>query len=125
MIRTDPTKARKITDLSYDEAKKHFFKRNSYFDNELPKYIDFEPILNDILEIINKNKNPDSWTYKSCKKEDPSKYPKVNYTLISNKDGRFSWRPLEIIHPVIYASLVNLICSPKNWNKIKERFQTV
>ncbi|HAT3807038.1 TPA: RNA-directed DNA polymerase, partial [Serratia marcescens] len=39
-----------------------------------------------------------------------------------NKDGKLSWRPLQIIHPVLYVNLVNIITTPENWRKIKSRF---
>jgi RNA-directed DNA polymerase len=41
---------------------------------------------------------------------------------VANKDGRFAWRPYELMHPVIYVSLVNTICRPENWQFIVTRF---
>ena len=43
----------------------------------------------------------------------------MNYSLISSKDGRFSWRPFELIHPAIYVSLVVLVCKEENWKIIQ------
>lgn len=51
----------------------------------------------------------------------PQKYSGVNYQFVSNKDGKFAWRPYELMHPAIYVSLVNVICEPKNWKDITDR----
>lgn len=47
----------------------------------------------------------------------------VNYTLYANKDGKLSWRPLQIIHPLVYVALVDKITESQNWSKIKKRFK--
>lgn len=47
----------------------------------------------------------------------------VNYTFFQNKDGRFSWRSLQLINPVIYAYLVNEITESENWELIVNRFK--
>ncbi|MCZ6128038.1 cobalt transporter, partial [Escherichia coli] len=39
-----------------------------------------------------------------------------------NKDGKLSWRPLQLIHPVLYVNLVNIITKKENWEKITSRF---
>jgi hypothetical protein len=46
----------------------------------------------------------------------------VNYTLYHNKDGKYAWRPLQIINPAIYVALVHAITADKNWKDIKKRF---
>lgn len=40
--------------------------------------------------------------------------------MLSNKDGRHAWRPFQIIHPVLYVSLVNTLTS--RWVDIENRF---
>jgi hypothetical protein len=40
---------------------------------------------------------------------------------LANKDGKFAWRPFELIHPAIYVSLVNVICDSNNWVNIQKR----
>jgi len=52
----------------------------------------------------------------------PGLLPNVNYNFIANKDGRFAWRPYELMHPAIYVSLVNVICEHDNWALMKKRF---
>ena len=107
---------RRLVDLSSEEAKAHFLKGSSYFNGDLPSYISFEPILGEVASILNGRNYADFIT------SNPNHLPNVNYSLIANKDGKFSWRPLELIHPVIYVSLVNVICEKANWESIKERF---
>ena len=51
----------------------------------------------------------------------PDSLELINYTLIWNKDGKYSWRPLQIVHPAIYVSLVHKISNYKNWKEIKKR----
>ncbi|HAE85320.1 MAG TPA: hypothetical protein DCG78_02270 [Anaerolineaceae bacterium] len=104
-----------IIDLSNEEAKVYFLKGSSYFNNDLPNYVSFEPILTNVLKILDGN------DIKIFQKRNPSDFSDVNYSLITNKDGKFAWRPIELIHPVIYVSLVNLICEPTNWAIILQR----
>src|SRR5260370_34888643 len=40
----------------------------------------------------------------------------------NNKDGKYAWRPMQLIHPVLYYSLVNEITSKQNWKLILKRF---
>ncbi len=107
---------KKLIELSNEEARKHFLKGCSYFNGDMPSYINFEPILNDVAAVLKGN------NYAEFKAKNPKDFPHVNYNFISNKDGKFAWRPLELIHPAIYVSLVNTICEPDNWLHIKKRF---
>ena len=56
------------------------------------------------------------------KKTLPCDYENVNYKFLNNKDGKFAWRPFQIIHPAIYVSLVHKITEETNWNFIVARF---
>ena len=42
--------------------------------------------------------------------------------MLTNKDGKFAWRPFQIINPAIYVTLVNIISKEENWSFIKNRF---
>ena len=108
---------KRIIDLSNTDAKTHFLKGSSYFNGDLPSYLSFEPILRDVSAVMNGN------SFLQFKSENPANLKGVNYSLIANKDGRFAWRPYELMHPAIYASLVNLICEEKNWEFIRKRFK--
>ncbi len=105
---------KRLIDVSHDEAKKHFLKGSSYFNGDFPSYISFEPILDAVGKVLGDR------PYNGFGNR-PEQYPDVNYNFVANKDGRFAWRPFELIHPAIYVSLVNLICSPENWEQITAR----
>jgi RNA-directed DNA polymerase len=105
----------RLVDLSNEEARKFFLKGSSYFNADLPPYISFEPILTGVATVLGGK------TYDKICSKNPSTYSDVNYKILTNKDGRLAWRPLELIHPAIYVSLVNVICDPDNWTTIKKR----
>ncbi len=107
---------KRLIDLTNEEAKEHFLKCSSYFNGDLPHYISFQPIIAAVSEVMNGN------GFCQFQSENPSDLSGVNYSLIANKDGKLAWRPYELMHPVIYVSLVNVICEGGNWNLIKDRF---
>lgn len=106
---------KRLIDLSNEEAKAHFLKGSSYFNGDMPRYISFEPILNDVSAVLN------GGTFAQFKASNPAAVPNVNYNFIANKDGRLAWRPYELMHPAIYVSLINVICKEENWASIKSR----
>lgn len=106
----------RLIELSHTDAKQYFLKGSSYFNGDMPSYISFEPILNDVDTVLS------GGNYLSFKKTHPYDSQGVNYSFISNKDGRFAWRPFELMHPAIYVSLVNKICEASNWEQIAQRF---
>lgn len=105
-----------VNKVSHEKAKQHFLKGSSYFGYDIPPYISFEPILDDISTLFSGR------TLREFKDTNPCDLQDVNYNLTTNKDGRLAWRPLELIHPAIYVSLVNLICESSNWEYIIKRF---
>lgn len=106
---------KRLVELSNEEARSHFLKGSSYFNSDLPSYICFEPILKAVSDVLNGR------TYKEFKSSSPNDHSGVNYNLIANKDGKFAWRPYELMHPAIYVSLVNVICDLDNWGFIAAR----
>ena len=106
---------KRLVDLSNEEARVHFLKGSSYFNGDFPQYISFEPILREVAKVLN------GGHYNQFKSANPNDLSNVNYNFIANKDGKFAWRPLDLIHPVIYVSLVNVICEQANWESIKTR----
>ena len=108
---------KRLIDLSNEEARAHFLKGSSYFNGDIPRYISFEPILNGVATVLK------GGTYAEFKSVNPNELSNVNYSFIANKDGRFSWRPYELIHPAIYVSLVNVICEQAHWESIRTRLK--
>jgi len=107
---------RSILELSSEEARAFFLKNESYFNADLPDYINFERILKKVSSILD-NSRIDN--YRSA---NPNDYEGVNYKLYSNKNGKYDWRPLEFIHPALYVALVNAITEDSVWESIKARF---
>ena len=102
-----------VLSLSHNEARDFFLQPDSFCNIDLPKYFSFTSILTFL-----KNKNLDS-----IKTRNARTYSDVNYTLFCNKDGKYAWRPTQILNPVIYVKLVNLITEENNWDFLKQRFK--
>lgn len=113
---------KRILDMSNADAKLFLLKNKSYFSLDLPPYFDFTNLL---LSIDNNLNGKDLKNfYKDNKTIPPKSCENVNYKFLHNKDGKFDWRPFEIIHPALYVYLVNVICEKDNWKKINERFKS-
>ena len=56
------------------------------------------------------------------KNNSPRDYDNVNHMLMGNKDGRFAWRPFQLIHPALYVSLVRKLTENDSWQTIRARF---
>lgn len=108
-----------IINLSYKEVKKFFFENESYASFGLPPYFNFKPLLKVLSTKINKG------DFSSLKKEGkkPNDFENINYKIMYSKDGKFDWRPLEIINPLIYSWLVNQITSKENWGFITTKLK--
>lgn len=103
-----------ILDCSCDEAREYFLQASKFCTIDLPKYIDFQPLLTRLEATIGKNR------LFSITKDESS--PKDSENFLTNKDGNFAWRPLQIINPAIYICLVNRMTESTNWTIIKDRF---
>jgi hypothetical protein len=105
---------KKLTELTHTEARQYFLKQENYCNVDLPKYFDFQPLLDALA--LNGNLN-------NIALGDAKKIDSVNYKFLTNKDGKFAWRPLQLINPAIYVNLVNKITKEENWNFIVNRFK--
>jgi hypothetical protein len=113
-----------ILEMTALEARQYFLKQESYANFDLPPYFDFCTLLSAIdkelegkvlKDILAKNENGSVvW---------PSSFEDVNHKLLNSKDGRYSWRPFQLIHPVLYVSLVHTLTEDANWKSIIERFE--
>ena len=106
------------------EARKFLLKKSSYFSQGLPPYFDLEYLLNSTLDILGE-KVLDELDEKKKKGmgniKKYSNYPDINYILLANKTKE-SYRPITLIHPILYVDLVNFITNKKNWNEIILRY---
>lgn len=103
-----------LLELTHTEAREAFLKQESYCSVELPKYFNFQPL----LDALSQNGNVGNIPLVDAKKLND-----VNYKFLTNKDGKYSWRPIQLINPVIYVNLVNRITKKENWELIKIRFK--
>ena len=53
------------------------------------------------------------------------KIDNVNYVLFNNKNGKYDWRPFELINPFIYVYLVREITTQENWEFIQNNFKNL
>ena len=109
-----------ITEMSANEAQNFFLKHKSYCNFPLPPYFNFNPLLSAVQSIFKAKRNGLS----DIGGKDSANYDDVNYILQTNKDGHYSWRPLELIHPAIYVDLVLKITEGENWALLLERFNS-
>jgi hypothetical protein len=104
-----------IINLSALEAREYFLNPKNYFRG-LPPYFNFSNLLKELSKKTNKNNF-------RLEKKTPRDYDDVNYKLLTNKDGEYAWRLLQLIHPAIYVLLVKDITEKKNWELIVEKLK--
>lgn len=114
------SKNRTVLDLeSKEEVIQYFMKPERYCNIQLPPYFDFSEILDFARKAIGKGE------YQNISKEAKSQGPKirerVNHILRVSKDGKNTYRDLQIANPFIYYDLVQTIAN--EWDTIKSRFR--
>lgn len=118
---------KRILELNHTEARQFFLKEESYFNFDLPHYFVFQAVLQQVSQRLETSNLSDFYgnyinASGKTKKIVPSDFENVNYKFLNNKDGKFAWRPFQIIHPALYVSLVHNITEETNWNLIVARF---
>ena len=99
-----------ILSLDSESVKEHFLKEESYFNCKLPFYFKFDEVLKWAKD------NAAQFNIEEFKElEDP------NYKILGNKDGEFAWRMYQIINPILYVKLVNVVSD--NWDDLKRFFE--
>ncbi|MFP4464750.1 MAG: RNA-directed DNA polymerase [Alphaproteobacteria bacterium] len=123
--------ANNVLKLSHSEAKSFFLKGESYSSFGLPPYFKFDQILSDIDVALNDKNLSDFFETVKFKDENgkeknkadsPKNHDEVNHKILNNKDGKYAWRPMQLIHPALYVSLAHKITDEKNWEYIQQRF---
>ncbi len=103
--------------LNSSKAKKFFLSPKVYSSLELPDYFNFYKAVSKIAKKF-------SSTLLEVEIKNAKKYETINHVLYGNKDGKYAWRKYEIINPLLYISLVNLITTRSNWSLIRNRFKS-
>lgn len=107
-----------VLELTYNEAKDFFLKEDSYFSVELPDYYNFQGLLNKIDKELNGRELKEIGAQLKVRDLDGA-----NYKILNNKDGKYAWRPFQIIHPVIYVNLVQSLTQENHWKTITDCFK--
>ncbi len=102
--------------MTAKQARAFLLKPESYCNVEFPAYFTFARLLSDVSKQL-RGKSLKSMS------SGVRDYEGVNYEMLSNKDGRHAWRPLQLIHPAIYVTLVEQITLPSHWKVIRDRFK--
>jgi len=118
----------RVLDINHTDARDYFLKKESYVNFDLPKYFAFETLIQAVSnEIGNREISSFHSTYIDQKGKQKTyssaDFEDVNYKFLNNKDGKYAWRPLQLIHPALYVSLVNIITNKDNWDVIRARFK--
>jgi RNA-directed DNA polymerase len=101
-----------VLEMSPEEARDFFMKPESYSSLSFPPYIDFARILGEVMDALQAHDLPEKIFCEG-----------VNHIILNNKDGRYAWRPMELIHPILYTNLVRKITHKDNWDFIRKRFK--
>ncbi len=114
----EPTTAtfKEITQLTHEEALEYFLKSTSYCTLNLPPYITFDRLLSDISRLIGSKRLSDFGS--------GANDHTTSHTIYVGRDGRYTWRPLELVHPALYVYLVHLVTSKNNWKTLCDHLNT-
>lgn len=123
---------KQVINLSKEDAKSFFVQQDSYCNFDLPSYFDFESVLRAAnIELTKRTISECTRNYKiyknnpkKNKKREAKYYADVNCVIMDNKDGKHAWRPMTLIHPMIYINLVNIITEEANWKELQKHFST-
>ncbi len=109
-----------ILSLSASKALKYFMTSEVYCSIELPPYFDFQQILDFVKDKI---ENTDLSQCTVSSKTRISDYNQINYKLLANKNGSYSFRTLQITNPFLYYFFIREITRTNNWKMIIQRFK--
>lgn len=118
VARSDTPRSHSILEMSCDEARAFLLKQESYCHLDMPPYFQFNGLLDGVAEVLDGKRLSDF----QSNSQSPKDFDDVDHLILNNKDGQYAWRPIEIIHPALYVSLVNRITETDHWNQILERF---
>lgn len=107
-----------ILDLSYVKARRYLLEPENYCNIGLPKYIDFQKVLEFVQKKVGNTELADIVI-----KDMPSMFEGVNYKVLIKKDAKYSYRTLQLANPYLYYLMVKKITNKSAWNEIKDRFR--
>lgn len=114
-------KVHRVLEFKHSEARKFFFKGETFLDLDLPPYFTFDRLLSYIDQILPSGRLEDEdWANVSELRNSSSE--ELNHTVFNNKDGRYAWRPMQMVNPVLYVLLAREITEKSHWESIQKRF---
>ena len=105
-----------VLELDCAAAHAFFLKAESYCNLDLPPYIRFDALIDAVDKVLDGKKL-------SSLSSGPRDHDDVNHTILNNKDGKYAWRPFQLIHPALYVSLVHHLTEEAAWQLVRERFK--
>lgn len=113
-----------VLELTATEASDYFLSSSNYSTISFPKYINFDQILKFVKKKIGKRDFEGCLKFpEDIHKKYPSAHDNVSYQLLMNKDGRYAYRPLQLVNPFLYYFLVREITKTDNWKFLQNRFK--
>ena len=109
-----------LMDMDYIEARQFMLESDSYVSLNFPVYYNFDNLLEYAINLLGESflvEKQDK--YLIDKKY--SSFSNINYTIQLNK-SKDHYRPITIIHPLLYLDLVNLITKKENWKILIDRY---
>ncbi len=110
-----------ILKLDANDAHDFFLKTDSYCNLSLPPYFNFSELLSELSRSLAKKTLSDYFNKIVVK--NMADTMDLNHTIYGNKGSTLSWRPLQLIHPLAYLALVNVLTQENNWKKLQNRFK--
>ena len=116
-----------LLEMKSKEAREFLLESDNYANFEIPEYFNFQRIL-DKVNKFTQGKDLKSFCATQISSNGkskiilPSQLENVNYKFVNNKDGKYAYRPFQLIHPVLYVKLVQTVTDKNNWKKITKRF---
>lgn len=107
-----------VLEMTGAEVRAFFLKSSSYANMVLPEYFDFQPVLEFAFSKISGGKLKSMINGNILKTAE-----NANYSIILNKDAGYDWREVKIVHPLLYADLVEQITEDGNWRELLDRFK--
>lgn len=105
-----------VLEIDCATARAFFLKAESYCSLDLPPYIRFDGLIDGVQKAL-EGKGLSGLSLK------PREHDDVNYTILNNKDGKYAWRPFQLIHPALYVSLVHHLTEEAAWQLVRDRFK--
>ena len=109
-----------LTDMNHIEARQFMLEADSYVSLNFPVYYSFDNLLKYAINLLGESFLAEKQD-KYLIDKNYSSFPNINYIFQLNK-SKDHYRPITIIHPLLYLDLVNLITKKENWEILVNRY---